>query len=211
MTLMSGGFGLCGIAENCIDALCEMDVNDLTVISNNIGNAGKGLVKILVQNKIKKAYCSYVGGNPDLEKLMLAGEIEVELVPQGTFSERIRAGGMGIRGFYTPTGYGTLIAEGKEVKVFDRPCVLELPLKADFAIIKAQKGDPYGNLWFKETARNFSPLMAMAADIAVVEVEELVELGDIPPEDIHLPGIFVQRIFKGTDYRNDIEYKKVKS
>lgn len=208
---MSGGFGLCGIAENCIDALCEMDVKDLTVISNNIGNAGKGLVKILVQNKIKKAFCSYVGGNPDLEKLMLAGEIEVELVPQGTFSERIRAGGMGIRGFYTPTGYGTLIAEGKEVKVFDRPCVLELPLKADFAIIKAQKGDPYGNLWFKEAARNFSPLMAMAAGIAVVEVEELVELGDIPPEDIHLPGIFVQRIFKGTEYRNDIEYKKVKS
>ena len=211
MTLMSGGFGLCGIAENCIDALTKMDIKDLTVISNNIGNAGKGLVKILVQNKIKKAYCSYVGGNPDLEKLMLAGEIEVELVPQGTFSERIRAGGMGIRGFYTPTGYGTLIAEGKEVKVFDRPCVLELPLKADFAILKAQKGDPYGNLWFKEAARNFSPLMAMAADIAVVEVEELVELGDIPPEDIHLPGIFVQRIFKGTDYKNDIEYKKVKS
>jgi len=211
MALMSGGFGLCGIAENCIDALCDMDVKDLTVISNNIGNAGKGLVKILVQNKIKKAFCSYVGGNPDLEKLMLANEIEVELVPQGTFSERIRAGGMGIRGFYTPTGYGTLIAEGKEVKVFDRPCILELPLKADFAIIKAQKGDPYGNLWFKEAARNFSPLMAMASDICVVEVEELVELGDIPAEDIHLPGIFVQRIFKGSNYKNDIEYKKVKS
>ena len=207
MTLMSGGFGLCGIAENCIDALTEMDVKDLTVISNNIGNAGKGLVKILVQNKIKKAFCSYVGGNPDLEKLMLAGEVEVELVPQGTFSERIRAGGLGIRGFYTPTGFGTLIAEGKEVKVFDRPCVLELSLKADFAIIKAQKGDPYGNLWFKEAARNFSPLMAMAADVAVVEVEELVKLGEIPPEDIHLPGIFVQRIFKGSNYKNDIEYK----
>ena len=211
MTLMSGGFGLCGIAENCIDAISKMDVKDLTVISNNIGNAGKGLVKILIQNKIKKAFCSYVGGNPDLEKLMLAGDIEVELVPQGTFSERIRAGGMGIRGFYTPTGFGTLIAEGKEIKVFDRPCILELPLRADFAIIKAQKGDPYGNLWFKEAARNFSPLMAMASDIAVVEVEELVELGDIPPEDIHLPGIFVQRIFQGKNYKNDIEYKKVKS
>ncbi|RLA64149.1 MAG: succinyl-CoA--3-ketoacid-CoA transferase [Epsilonproteobacteria bacterium] len=211
MTLMSGGFGLCGIAENCIDAITFMDVKDLTVISNNIGNAGKGLVKILVQNKIKKAYCSYVGGNPDLEKLMLADEIEVELVPQGTFSERIRAGGMGIRGFYTPTGFGTKISEGKEVKVFDRPCILELPLRADFAIIKAQKGDPYGNLWFKEAARNFSPLMAMAADITVVEVEELVELGDIAPEDVHLPGIFVQRIFKGKDYKNDIEYRKVKS
>ena len=210
MTLMSGGFGLCGIAENCIDALTAMDVRDLKVISNNIGNAGKGLVKILVQGKISKAFCSYVGGNPDLEKLMLAKKIEVELIPQGTFSERIRAGGMGIRGFYTPTGYGTLAAIGKEIKVFDRPCVLELPLNADFAIIKAQKGDPYGNLWFKETARNFSPLMAMAAKVAVVEVEEMVGLGDIKPEDIHLPGIFVQRIFQGKNYKNDIEFEILK-
>lgn len=206
MTLMSGGFGLCGIAENCIDALTQIDVNNLTVISNNIGNSGRGLVKILVQDKIKKAYCSYVGGNPDLEKRMLAKEIEVELVPQGTFSERIRAAGMGIRAFYTPTGYGTLIAEGKEVKTFDRPCILETALHADYAIIKAQKGDTYGNLWFKETARNFSPLMAMAAKITIVEVEELVELGEIPPEDIHLPGLFVQRIFQGSNYKNDIEF-----
>lgn len=206
MTLMSGGFGLCGIAENCIDALTQIDVNNLTVISNNIGNSGRGLVKILVQDKIKKAYCSYVGGNPDLEKRMLAKEIEVELVPQGTFSERIRAAGMGIRAFYTPTGYGTLIAEGKEVKTFDRPCILETALHADYAIIKAQKGDTYGNLWFKETARNFSPLMAMAAKITIVEVEELVELGQIPPEDIHLPGLFVQRIFQGSNYKNDIEF-----
>jgi 3-oxoacid CoA-transferase subunit A len=206
MTLMSGGFGLCGIAENCIDALTMIDVFDLTVISNNIGNSGRGLVKILVQDKIKKAFCSYVGGNPDLEKRMLSKEIEVELVPQGTFSERIRAAGMGIRAFYTPTGYGTLIAEGKDVKTFDRPCILETALHADFAIIKAQKGDTYGNLWFKETARNFSPLMAMAAKITVVEVEELVELGEIPPEDIHLPGLFVQRIFQGKNYKNDIEF-----
>ncbi len=206
MTLMSGGFGLCGIAENCIDALTTIDVKDLTVISNNIGNSGRGLVKILIQDKIKKAYCSYVGGNPDLEKRMLAREIEVELVPQGTFSERIRAAGMGVRAFYTPTGYGTLIAEGKDVKMFDRPCILETALHADFAIIKAQKGDTYGNLWFKETARNFSPLMAMAAKITVVEVEELVELGEIPPEDIHLPGLFVQRIFQGKNYKNDIEF-----
>lgn len=206
VTLMSGGFGLCGIAENCIDALTQIDVNNLTVISNNIGNSGRGLVKILVQDKIKKAYCSYVGGNPDLEKRMLAKEIEVELVPQGTFSERIRAAGMGIRAFYTPTGYGTLIAEGKEVKTFDRPCILETALHADYAIIKAQKGDTYGNLWFKETARNFSPLMAMAAKITIVEVEELVELGEIPPEDIHLPGLFVQRIFQGSNYKNDIEF-----
>lgn len=206
MTLMSGGFGLCGIAENCIDALTEMDVKDLTVISNNIGNSGRGLVKILVQNKIKKAYCSYVGGNPDLEKQMMAKTIEVELVPQGTFAERIRAAGMGIRAFYTPTGYATPVAEGKEVKTFDRPCILETALHADYAIIKAQKGDSYGNLWFKETARNFSPLMAMAAKTTIVEVEELVELGEIPPEDIHLPGLFVQRIFLGKNYKNDIEF-----
>ena len=206
MTLMSGGFGLCGIAENCIDALTLIDVKDLTVISNNIGNSGRGLVKILIQDKIKKAYCSYVGGNPDLEKRLLSKEVEVELVPQGTFSERIRAAGMGVRAFYTPTGYGTLVAEGKDTKMFDRPCILETALHADFAIIKAQKGDTYGNLWFKETARNFSPLMAMAAKITIVEVEELVELGEILPENIHLPGIFVQRIFQGKNYKNDIEF-----
>ena len=185
MTLMSGGFGLCGIAENCIDALTEIDVVDLTVISNNIGNSGRGLVKILVQDKIKKAYCSYVGGNPDLQVRMLDKRIQVELVPQGTFSERIRAAGLGIRAFYTPTGYGTLVAEGKEEKMFDRPCILETALHADFAIIKAQKGDTYGNLWFKETAQNFSPLMAMAAKITVVEVEELLPCGSLLPEEIH--------------------------
>ena len=140
---------------------------------------------------------------------MLNNEIDVELVPQGTFSERIRAAGLGIRAFYTPTGYGTLIAEGKEEKTFDRPCILETALHADFAIIKAQKADPYGNLWFKETARNFSPLMAMAAKTTIVEVEELVELGDIPAEDVHLPGLFVQRIFQGTNYKNEIEFLKI--
>lgn len=209
MTLMSGGFGLCGIAENCIDALTEIDVNNLTVISNNIGNSGRGLVKILVQDKISKAFCSYVGGNPDLEKRMMNKDIEVELVPQGTFSERIRAAGMGIRAFYTPTGYGTLVAEGKDVKNFDRPCILETALYADFAIIKAEIGDKYGNLWFKETARNFSPLMAMAAKTTIVEVEKLVEIGELAPEDIHLPGIFVQRIFQGSNYKNDIEFLKL--
>ncbi len=208
-TLMSGGFGLCGIAENLIDAISELNVNELTVISNNIGNSGRGLVKILVQDKIKKAYCSYVGGNPDLEQRLLAKKIEVELVPQGTFSERIRAAGMGIRAFYTPTGFGTLVAEGKEVKNFDRPCILETALHADFAIIKAEIGDTYGNLWFKETARNFSPLMAMAAKTTIVEVEKLVEVGEIPPEDIHLPGLFVQRIFQGNNYKNDIEFLKI--
>lgn len=208
-TIMSGGFGLCGIPENSIHTLAKMDIKDLTVISNNIGNSGRGLVEILIQNKIKEAICSYVGGNPDLEKRMMNKEIEVQLVPQGTFSERIRAAGMGIRAFYTPTGYGTLIAEGKDVKEFDRPCILETALHADFAIIKAQKGDSFGNLWFKETARNFSPLMAMAADITIVEVEQLVECGEIPHEDIHLPGIFVQRIYQGSNYANDIEFLKI--
>lgn len=209
-SVMSGGFGLCGIAENCIDALAAMPVRDLCIISNNVGNSGRGLVKLLNNQQIKRAICTYVGGNPDLEKQILEKTIEVELIPQGTFCERIRAAGMGIRGFYTPTGYGTPVAEGKEVRVFDRPCLLELPLAADFAIIKAQRGDTYGNLWFKETARNFSPLMAMAARVTVVEVEELVELGGIPAEDVHLPGLFVQRIFQGRDYKNEIEILKVR-
>jgi len=208
MTVMSGGFGLCGIPENSIDAIAAMPVKDLTVISNNIGNSGRGLVKLLRNRQIKNAVCSYVGGNPDLEQQMLADEVHVTLVPQGTFSERIRAAGLGIRAFYTPTGAGTMVAEGKEVRVFDKPCVLELPLHADFAIIKAQRGDVFGNLWFKEAARNFSPLMAMAAKVTVVEVEELVPMGEIPAEDVHLPGIFVQRIYQGKNYRNDIEILK---
>ncbi len=209
-TIMSGGFGLCGIPENSINQLATMNLNNLTVISNNIGNSGRGLVKLLKNKMITKGYCSYVGGNPDLEAAMFAGEIEIELVPQGTLSERIRAAGMGIRAFYTPTGYGTEVAEGKDVKNFDRPCILEEALHADFAIIKAQKADPYGNLWFKETARNFSPLMAMAAKTAIVEVEEIVELGDIKPEDVHVPGVFVQRIYLGSNYENAIEHLRVR-
>ncbi|HMP80741.1 MAG TPA: CoA transferase subunit A [Pirellulaceae bacterium] len=205
MTLMSGGFGLCGIPENSIDELVRMGIKDLHVISNNIGNSGRGLALLLKKRQISRATCSFVGGNPDLEEQMLSGEVEVTLVPQGTFSERIRAAGMGIRGFYTPTGYGTLVADGKDVREFDRPCLLELPLEADFAIIKAQRGDPFGNLWFRETARNFSPLMGMAARITIAEVEELVPLGGIPPEDVHLPGVFVQRIYQGQDYKNEIE------
>jgi len=209
-TIMSGGFGLCGIPENSIEHIATMNLTNLTVISNNIGNSGRGLVSWLKQNMIKKAICSYVGGNPDLEEKISNKEIEIELVPQGTFSEKIRAAGLGIRAFYTPTGYGTIIAEGKEVKEFDKPCILETAMHADYAIIKAQKGDPFGNLWFKETARNFSPLMAMAADLTIVEVEELVSLGEIPPEDIHLPGIFVQRIYQGSNYKNDIEFLREK-
>jgi 3-oxoacid CoA-transferase subunit A len=205
ITLMSGGFGLCGIPENCIDELAHLGVKNLRVISNNIGNSGRGLAILLKNHQITRAVCSYVGGNPDLEEQMLSGEVAVELVPQGTFAERIRAAGMGIRGFYTPTGVGTTVAEGKETRSFDRPCLLELPLEADFAIVKAERGDVYGNLWFKETARNFSPLMAMAAKTTIVEVEELLPLGGIPAEDVHLPGIFVQRIFQGTNYRNEIE------
>ena len=207
--LMSGGFGLCGIPENSIDEIEKMGIKNITAISNNIGNQGKGLAKLLKKKQISKAICSYVGGNPDLEAQMLAKTVEVELVPQGTFAERMRAAGMGIRGFYTPTGAGTLIAEGKEIRIFDKPCLLELPLFADYAIIKAEKGDLYGNLWFKEAARNFSPLMGMAAKITIAEVETLVGLGDIPPEDVHLPGIFVQRIYQGKDYRNDIEFLKL--
>ncbi len=205
ITLMSGGFGLCGIPENSIDEIARQGITNITAISNNIGNAGRGLAILLKNHQITHAVCSYVGGNPDLEQQMLSGEVQVELVPQGTFSERIRAGGMGIRGFYTPTGYGTPVADGKETRQFDRPCLLELSLTADFAIIKAELGDTYGNLWFKQTARNFSPLMAMAGRTTVVEVETLVELGQIPPEDVHLPGIFVQRIYQGTNYLNDVE------
>lgn len=205
ISLMSGGFGLCGIPENSIDEIVRRGIKNVKAISNNIGNSGRGLALLLKNRQISSAVCSYVGGNPDLEQQMLAGEVEVELVPQGTFAERIRAAGMGIRGFFTPAGYGTIVAEGKEVREFDRPCVLELPLEADFAIIKAQRGDTYGNLWFRETARNFSPLMGMAAKITIAEVEELVPLGEIPPEDVHLPGVFVQRIYQGTNYRNDIE------
>ncbi len=203
--LMSGGFGLCGIPENSIKEIERQGIKNIHAISNNIGNSGRGLALLLKQRQIIEATCSYVGGNPDLEEQMLAGDVKVNLTPQGTFSERIRAAGMGIRGFYTPTGAGTIVAEGKEVRDFDRPCLLELPLHADIAIIKAQRGDTFGNLWFKETARNFSPLMAMAAHITIVEVEELVELGDILGEDVHLPGIFVQRIYQGSQYENVME------
>ncbi len=205
ISLMSGGFGLCGIPENSIAEIARQGIRDIHAISNNIGNSGRGLAILLQRHQISEATCSYVGGNPDLEEQMLDGRIKVNLVPQGTFSERIRAAGMGIRGFYTPTGYATLVAEGKEIREFDCPCLLELPLEADYAIIKAEIGDAYGNLWFKETARNFSPLMGMAAKISIAEVERLVPLGGIQPENVHLPGIFVQRIYQGQGYLNDIE------
>ena len=211
MSLMSGGFGLCGIPENSIKEIQRRGIKNIHAISNNIGNSGRGLAWLLKEKQISEATCSYVGGNPDLEQQMLAKDVDVTLVPQGTFSERIRAAGMGIRGFYTPAGYGTLVAEGKEEREFDKPCILELPLHADFAIIKAEKGDKFGNLWFKETARNFSPLMAMAGKVTVVEVEQLVEPGEIEPENVHVPGVFVQRIYQGTDYENTIEIPKYAS
>ncbi len=209
ISLMSGGFGLCGIPENSINEIRRQRVKNIHAISNNIGNSGRGLAWLLKEKQISSATCSYVGGNPDLEAQMLAGDVDVCLVPQGTFSERIRAAGVGIRGFYTPAGYGTLVAEGKDERTFDVPCIFELPLEADFAIIKAEKGDRFGNLWFKETARNFSPLMAMAGKVTIVEVEQLVEVGEIAPENVHLSGVFVQRIYQGVDYENTIEIPKL--
>lgn len=206
--IMAGGFGLSGNAEHCIRALAKRRNTGLTIISNNCGNQGKGLAVLLQQRQITKVIASFVGGNPDLEAQMLANEVEVELNPQGTLAERMRAGGAGIGGFFTPTGVGTVVAEGKEVREIDgKRYVLEAPLKADFGILRARVGDPYGNLRFYGTSRNFSPLVAMASAVTVVEVEEMVGLGDLGPDDIHLPGIFVQRIFKGTDYIDPIEHR----
>ena len=206
--IMSGGFGLCGNPENCIREIASRGTQKLTIISNNCGNAGKGLAVLLQQRQVATVVCSYIGGNPDLQAQMLAGELEVQLNPQGTLAERIRAAGAGLGGFFTPTGVGTLIAEGKEVRAIDgREYVFEKPLSADFAIIRAEYGDAYGNLRFKGTARNFSPHMAMAAKVAIVEVDHLVPLGELKGEDIHLPGVFVQRIFQGRDYVDPIEYR----
>ena len=206
ISIMCGGFGLCGIPENCIDELERRGVQGITVISNNCGNQGMGLAVLLKKRQVKKVICSYVGGNPDLEEQMLQNLVDVELNPQGTFAERIRAGGCGIPAFYTPTGAGTVVAEGKEARRFNGvTCLLESGLQADFAFVKAQRGDTDGNLVFKESARNFSPLMAAAGRITVAEVEELVRPGEIDPNDVHTPGIFVQRIFQGHNYRNTIE------
>ena len=207
-SIMSGGFGLCGNPENCIAQLADMNVNDLTIISNNCGNQGRGLAVLLQQRKVSKVIGSFIGGNPDLQSQMLAGEVEVELTPQGTLAERIRAGGAGIGGFFTPTGVGTVVAEGKEERLFDgKRQIFERGLTADFAIIRAEVGDHFGNLRFYGTARNFSPQMAMAARVAVVEVDTLVPNGELAPADVHLSGVFVQRIFEGRDYLDPIEYR----
>ncbi|WP_221280084.1 CoA transferase subunit A [Helicobacter sp. NHP19-003] len=198
MTLMFGGFGLCGIPENAILALSQSGVKDITCISNNPGVDDFGLGLLVKNKQIKKMIASYVGENAAFEQQFLAGEIEVEFNPQGTLAERIRAGGAGIPGFYTPTGVGTIIAEGKEHREFGgRTYILETALKADYAFIKAQKADTYGNLVFNKTAMNFNPMMAKAARVTVVEVEEIVELGALDPNFIHVPGVFVDRIFKG--------------
>ncbi|MDG1429773.1 MAG: CoA transferase subunit A, partial [Crocinitomicaceae bacterium] len=201
MTLMLGGFGLCGIPENSIAEMVNMNVTGLTCISNNAGVDDFGLGLLLQGKQIKKMISSYVGENDEFERQMLSGELEVDLIPQGSLAERCRAGGAGIPAFYTPAGYGTEVAEGKEVREFNgKPHILESALTADFAIVKAWKGDTEGNLIFKATARNFNPMMAMAGKTTVAEVEELVPAGELDPNEIHTPGIFVQRIFKGDKF-----------
>ena len=210
-TIMSSGFGLCGNPENLILALHEKGVSDLTVVSNNCGTTEHGLGILLQDKRIKKMVSSYVGENKEFERQFLAGELEVELVPQGTLCERIRAGGAGIGGFYTPTGFGTKAAEGKETREINgKNYVFELPLHADFAIVRAHKADRWGNCVFRKTARNFAPLMAMAGKVAIVEAEEIVELGEIEPDQIHLPGVFVQRVVHGAAYAGWIEQRTVR-
>jgi len=210
MTFVFGGFGLCGIPENSIAALSEVGVKNLTCVSNNCGVDGFGLGILLEKRQIKKMISSYVGENALFEKLFMSGELELEFAPQGTLAERMRAGGAGIPGFYTPTGVGTKIAEGKEVKVFDgREYILERGIIGDFAFVKAWKGDKFGNLIFRKASRNFNPMAATAGKITVAEVEELVEVGQLEPDQIHTPGIYIQRIFKGK-FEKRIEQRTVR-
>lgn len=209
-TLMLGGFGLCGIPENCIQALLKTGVKGLTCISNNAGVDDFGIGLLLKTRQVKKMISSYVGENAEFERQLLSGELEVDLIPQGTLAERIRAGGAGIPAFYTPAGVGTEVAEGKEMRDFDgKPHLLEHWLRADFSIVKAWKGDASGNLIYKGTARNFNPMMATAGKITIAEVEELVPVGELDPNHIHTPGIFVQRIFQGKDYEKRIEQRTI--
>lgn len=211
MTLMVGGFGLCGIPENSIAHLVKMKKKNLTCISNNAGVDDFGLGLLLQSKQVKKMISSYVGENDEFERQMLSGELEVDLIPQGSLAERCRAGGAGIPAFFTPAGFGTEVADGKEVRIFNgKPHILESALTADFAIVKAWKGDTEGNLVFKATAMNFNPMMAMAGKITVAEVEELVPAGSLDPNFIHTPGIFVQRIFKGAVFEKRIEQRTVR-
>jgi 3-oxoacid CoA-transferase A subunit len=211
-TLALGGFGLCGIPENCIAALAEKKIKNLTCISNNAGVDDFGIGLLLQQRQVKKMISSYVGENKLFETLVLSGEMEIELTPQGTLAEKLRAGGAGIPAFYTPTGVGTIVAEGKDVKEFDgRLYVLERALKADFAIVKAWRGDAMGNLVFRKTSRNFNPMIATVGKITIAEVEELVPVGTFDPDQVHVPGIYVKRIFQGKDYQKRIEKRTVRN
>jgi 3-oxoacid CoA-transferase subunit A len=210
-TIMLGGFGLCGIPEHLITALRDKGTKDLTIISNNAGIDGQGAGLLLEARQVRKIIATYVGENKLFEVLALSGQLEVELVPQGTFSERMRAAGAGIPAFYTPTGYGTLVAEGKETRDFNgRMYVLEKALPADFAFVKAWKGDEWGNLVYRKTARNFNPVMATAARVTIAEVEQLVDVGALEPDGVHTPAIYVQRIFQGPRYEKRIEKRTVR-
>jgi len=210
-TIMVGGFGLCGIPENLIRALVRKGVKDLTTISNNVGVDGFGMGLLLAAGQIRKHIGTYVGENKLLEQMVLQGKVELDLVPQGTFSERIRAGGAGIPAFFTPTGVGTIVGENKETREFDgRLYVMERALEADFAFIKAWKGDKWGNLVYRKTARNFNPMMATAANVTIAEVEHLVEVGELDPDSIHTPSVYVKRIFQGGLFEKRIERRTVR-
>ncbi len=210
-TIMVGGFGLCGMPENLIRALAHKGTKNLTTISNNVGVDGLGMGLLLANGQIRHHIGTYVGENRLLEEMVLKGTIKLDLVPQGTFSERIRAGGAGIPAFFTPTGVGTIIAEGKETREFDgRPYLMERALKADFAFVKAWKGDRWGNLIYRKTARNFNPMMATAAKVTIAEVEHLVDVGELDPDSVHTPSVFVKRIFQGKLYERRIERRTVR-
>jgi 3-oxoacid CoA-transferase subunit A len=210
-TILMGGFGLCGVPEHLIAALHRKGTKDLTIASNNAGVDTFGIGVLLQERQVKKMISTYVGENKLFEQLVTSGQLELELNPQGTFSERLRAGGAGIPAFYTPTGYGTLVAEGKETREFDgRMYVLERGLRGDFAFVKAWKGDRWGNLIYRKTARNFNPMMATAADYVVAEVEELVELGQLEPDQVHTPGIYINAIFQGPHYERRVERRTLR-
>ena len=212
MTILMGGFGLCGIPENLIAAVQRKGTKDLTIVSNNAGVDGFGIGNLLEKRQVKKMVSTYVGENKLFEQLVTSGELQLELNPQGTFAERIRAGGAGIPAFYTPTGFGTMVAEGKETREFEgRQYVMERGIRGDFAFIKAWKGDRWGNLIYRKTARNFNPMMATAAESVIAEVEELVELGALDADNVHTPGIYVNAIFQGRRYEKRIERRTVRN
>src|ERR1043165_8444502 len=209
--ILAGGFGLSGNPENCIRELARRNTRNLTIVSNNCGTTEKGLGVLLAQGQVKKMFSSYVGENKIFEQQFLSGQLEVELCPQGTFAERLRAGGAGIEAFYTPTGFGTKVAEGKETREINgQRCLLEHAIRGDYAIVKAWRGDRWGNLVFRKTSRNFNPLCAQPGKVTIVEVEQVAEVGEIDPDHVHLPSIYVQRIFKGTDYEKPIEQRTLR-